>query len=36
LPTTAPTGLYGLLATRDGVLLLGGGATPLGVLAVAG
>ena len=28
-------GLAGLLATRDGVLLLGGGATPLGVLAIA-
>lgn len=32
----APEGLRGLLATQEGVLLLGGGATPLGVLAVAG
>ena len=31
----APTGLISLLTTRDGVLLLGGGATPLGVLAIA-
>jgi hypothetical protein len=27
-----PAGLRGLLATPDGVLLLGGGATPLGIL----
>jgi len=31
-----PAGLSGLLATRDGVLLLGGGAEPLGVLAITG